>query len=113
MTGRKGKRFCDQYCKSAHQYANRKVKEAFYYKVDRQLKINRKILKKYHHSGISKIRKEELLEAGFNPHFFTHYYKTMHGNLYLFCYEYGFMDLQKDGEPKYLMVNWQDYMAKT
>jgi len=39
-----------------------------------------------------------LIDQGFNPKFFTHYWKNNKGDVYLFCYEYGF-------NPKYALEN--------
>jgi hypothetical protein len=77
------------------------------------LKINRKLLKGFNKSGFTTIRKSELLTHGFNPNFFTHYWKTKKGEVYLFCYDYGFLSLARDGKDKYLIVRWQDYMTSS
>ncbi|WP_031428546.1 DUF2116 family Zn-ribbon domain-containing protein [Flavimarina sp. Hel_I_48] len=112
VKGRSDKRFCSTKCKSMHQYETRQKKEAFYIKVDRQLKINRKVLKGFNKKGLSTLRKSDLYKEGFDPNFFTHYWKNKKGNVYLFVYEYGFLDLSKDGKDKYLLVTWQEYMNK-
>ena len=112
VKGRSDKKFCSVKCKSIHQYENRQKKEAFYIQVDRQLKVNRKILKSFNKKGFSTIRKTDLYKEGFNPNYFTHYWKNKKGGVYLFVYEYGFLNLKKDGKDKYLLVIWQDYMQK-
>tara|TARA_R110002049_G_C9030223_1_gene551978 strand:- start:95 stop:346 length:252 start_codon:yes stop_codon:yes gene_type:complete len=81
--------------------------------VDRQLKINRKLLKKYNRSGYTTIRRSELMAEGFDPKFFTHYWKNQKGDVYLFVYEYGFLKLEDKGKEKYVLVLWQDYMEKS
>jgi len=110
VKGRADKLFCSVQCKSAFQYEKRVNHEMFYFKVDKQLKTNRKILKKFNQSGYTTLRKEKLLEAGFNPRFFTHFWKNQNKQVYLFCYEYGFMEIDQKGIKKYLLVEWQDYM---
>ena len=110
LKGREGKKYCSPSCKSAHQYEVRKIKDAFYLKVDKQLKINRKVLKKYNQSGYTTLRKSVLLNEGFNPKFFTHYWKNSKGQVYLFCYDFGFLHVKKDQKEKYLIVQWQEYM---
>ena len=50
------------------------------------------------------------MQEGFNPKFFTHYWKNKKGQVYLFCYDYGFLDLKDSGKAKYLIVEWQKYM---
>jgi len=56
------------------------------------------------------VRKETLLAEGFNPKNFTGYWKAKNGNLYMFCYEYGFMQSTEKGKDKYVLVQWQNYM---
>ena len=113
LTGRLDKKFCDQYCKSAYHYnRSREEQPKFYNRVDNQLKLNRRILKEYNKAGKATIRSEILLELGFNPKFFTHYWKNQKGDIYLFCYEYGFLKLKEHGRTKYVLVQWQEYMGK-
>lgn len=111
LGGRTDKKFCDSHCKSAYQYKKEKLNpERFYNKVDNQLKLNRKILKEYNKGGKVTIRTSVLLELGFNPNFFTHYWKNQKGEAYLFVYEYGFLRKDENGKDKYVLVTWQDYM---
>jgi len=112
LKGRSDKIYCSTKCKSINQYENRQATEAFYLKVDRQLKINRKILKRYNKSGFTTIRKSELTTEGFDPKFFTHYWKNKKGDVYLFVYEYGFLKTKDIEKDKYVLVTWQDYMNK-
>jgi len=110
IKGRSDKKFCSLKCKSAYQYHKLKTEDTLYYTIDRQLKINRKLLKAYNKSGLSTIRKEKLLAEGFDPKYFTHYWKNKKGQVYLFCYEYGFLYLKENQKKKYLLVTWQEYM---
>ncbi|EMY80595.1 hypothetical protein pgond44_10619 [Psychroflexus gondwanensis ACAM 44] len=112
LKGRSDKKFCSTKCKSIHQYETRQEKEAFYLEVDRRLKTNRKVLKTYNFRGFTTVRKELLINDGFDPNFFTHYWKNSKGDIYLFVYDYGFLDLKKSGKDKYLIVQWQEYMRK-
>ena len=110
LKGRSDKKFCSAKCKSIHQYEQRQETEAFYLKVERQLRINRKLLKRYNKSGFTTIRKSELITQGFEPKFFTHYWKNKKGEVYLFVYEYGFLSKKDNGKEKYVLVTWQNYM---
>ncbi len=110
VKGRSDKVFCSRKCKSIEQYENREKTEGFYLRVDKQLRMNRKVLKKYNKSGYTTIRKQELIEEGFNPKFFTHYWRNKKGEVYLFVYEYGFLSLMNNAKEKYVLVTWQDYM---
>ena len=113
LTGRTDKKYCDLHCKSAYQYQKRKQEpERFYNKVDNQLRLNRKILKEYNKGGKVIVRSDVLFELGFDPNFFTHYWKNKKGDVYLFIYEYGFLKTKERGRDKFLLVKWQDYMSK-
>jgi len=113
LKGRTDKKFCDPYCKSAYHYKLSQVQAPkFYNQVDNQLKLNRKILKKYNKAGKATVRSEILLELGFNPNFFTHYWKNKKGDVYLFVYEYGFLKRKEHGRDKYILILWQGYMGK-
>ena len=111
LKGRSDKRFCDLHCKSTYHY-RRSLEEAprFYNKVDNQLKTNRRILKQYNKAGKATVRSSLLKQEGFNPNFFTHYWKNNKGDVYLFIYEYGFLKKQEHNLEKYILVKWQDYM---
>ncbi|WP_378172667.1 hypothetical protein [Aquimarina sp. SS2-1] len=111
LEGRVGKKFCSSYCRSAFYYQQNKEKEySLFKKIDQQLKTNRKILKNYNRAGLVTIRKGKLIKEGFDPKYFTHYWKNSKGQVYLFCYEYGFLELKDNAKSKYLLVIWQSYM---
>lgn len=107
LIGRSDKKFCSPYCRSSYHYEiNKQNENSLYQKIDRQLKMNRRILKEYNKAGLATVKKEKLLDTGFDPKYFTHYWKNQKQQVYLFCYEYGFLDLQH----KYVLVTYQNYM---
>lgn len=109
LNGRIDQKFCTPYCKSAYHYEQNKQNDISQFKtIDVQLKFNRRILKRYTQSGQSQIKKELLVSDGFDFKYFTHYWKAKNGNVYFFCYEYGYRDL-KDG--KYMLITLQEYMV--
>lgn len=111
LTGRTDKKYCDPQCKSSHQYQREKQKpKRFYNKVDNQIRLNRKLLKEYNRAGKATVRSSILIKEGFNPKFFTHYWKNQKGDVYLFVYEYGFLKRKENGIEKYVLIQWQDYM---
>ena len=113
VKGRTDKIFCSPFCKSSYHYKkNIDCDDNMFIRIDKILKKNRRILKSYNKSGKSTVRKETLLKEGFNPKYFTHYWKGNNNNLYLFCYEYGFMETNVNVNSKYLLVTWQKYMNK-
>jgi len=111
LEGRVDKRFCTPSCKSAFHYQKNQDNEASLYNtIDNQLKRNRRLLKNYNKAGKATIRKETLLAEGFNPKYFTHYWKNKQGDVYLFCFEFGFLERIENGNSKYVLVQWQEYM---
>lgn len=111
LFGRSDKKFCDAHCKSAHQYRKTKLSEpTFYRRVEKQLKLNRSILKNFNKAGKATLRKAKLHDLGFHPKFFTHYWKNSKGDTYLFVYEYGFLRRKEQNIDKYILIKWQDYM---
>ena len=113
LVGRSDKKFCDSYCKSAYHYQKNKEDSInLYAQIDRQLKVNRKILKSFNKAGKATVREQVLREQGFDPNFFTHYWKNAKGDVYLFVYEYGFLTRSENGKKKFILVTWQPYMRK-
>lgn len=111
ITGRSDRKFCSDYCKSNYHYEKKKHQEkSLFKKIDQQLKLNRRLLKDFNKAGKSTIRVEKIIAAGFNPKYFTHYWKNNKRDIYLFCYEYGFLKRTENGKAKYILVQWQDYM---
>lgn len=112
IVGRTDKKYCSIECKRAADYEKRKIEDALFLKIDRQLKTNRKILKKYNRVGKTTLRREELTKEGFDPNYFTNYWKNNKGDVYLFVYDYGFLALKDNQKDKYLIIQWQAYMNK-
>ena len=111
IIGRSDKVFCTPFCKSSYHYKkNLENDNNLFLRIDKILKRNRKILKKFNKAGKATVRKNTILEEGFNPKYFTHYWKGKSNNLYLFCYEYGFMEKKENNKSKYVLVTWQKYM---
>ena len=113
LKGRSDQIYCSTNCKSAAQYENRYIKDETFYKIDRQLRTNRKILKKYNQDGFTTIQSQILLNEGFNPNFFTHFWRNAKNQPYLFCFEFGFRSVTQKNKEKYLLIKWQDYMSST
>ncbi|MFV8839542.1 hypothetical protein [Salinimicrobium soli] len=112
LQGRADKKFCDPHCKSAYHYEKDRRENNFFLKVDRQLKINRKLLRAFNKAGKATVRSQTLIDRGFDPSYFTHYWKNNRGEVYLFVYEYGFLSKIENGKKKYILVTWQPYMEK-
>ncbi|MGB1004793.1 MAG: hypothetical protein ACPGVC_11205 [Salibacteraceae bacterium] len=111
VIGRNDKKFCSSYCKSSYHYQQAKKKEnSLFLKIEKQLKLNRRLLKAYNKAGKATVRKEVLLKDGFNPNYFTNYWKNKRGEVYLFCFEFGFLQKEEHGRSKFVLIKWQNYM---
>jgi hypothetical protein len=109
IKGRTDKKFCDSYCRNSYNNKLLRISEKKIQDINKILRKNRTILKKFNPEGRTTVRKEFLKLEKFNFNYFTHNYTTKTGNIYHFCYEYGYMQLPND---KVLIVNYQQYMNK-
>lgn len=107
LSGRADKRFCDDQCRSNYNHSQRSSSERMIMAVNKQLRLNRKILKTLNPKGMSVVRKEVLADMGYNFHYFTSIYVTKEGNQYQFCYDVGILPLE---ENKIRIVEYQPYM---
>ena len=94
--GRSDKKFCSDGCRSA--YNNRLIggSDKLIRKINRVLKKNRMILQKLNPDGKTTTHRDQLLKAGFDFEYHTSTYTTKDGRQYAFCYEYGYLPLEKD-----------------
>ena len=111
LVGRSDKKFCTTSCKSNYHQERRKQEDSFFFYVQKQLHTNRKILKAYNKTGFTTLRLDMLLEEGFGTKYFTHYWKNKKGEVYFFCFDYGYKKIKTEsGVEKCVLVKWQDYM---
>jgi hypothetical protein len=106
LKGRIDKKFCDDYCRNA--YNNKaKVEESSYVRqINKTLQRNRRILEDLlGKEGMVKQSKSKFIHKGFHFDYHTHQYVNKKGNIYYFCYEYGFLPLEGD---LYLIVKRKD-----
>lgn len=95
LRGRSDKKFCNDYCRNAHNNALKSTEQATVRNVNAILLRNRRIL---HHlvpaEGSARAEREELLLRGFHFRYHTHQYTNGRGAVYHFCYEYGWLELE-------------------
>ncbi|MGQ1787176.1 hypothetical protein [Saccharicrinis sp. GN24d3] len=110
LKGRIDKQFCNAHCKSLYHNRNPNTKEALIRKVNKQLRTNRSALYKACPQGKATVRKEFLTSLGMDFKFLTHTWRSNGGNLYYFCYDYGYtpsVDIRK-----VVVIQQQEYMKK-
>jgi len=96
LIGRIDKKFCSDQCRNTYNNRMNRDETSYMTRINRILRKNRKILKEFNPSGKSKTSRKKMEEAGFNFKYFTHVYKTKEGKVYYFCYEYGYLPLEKN-----------------
>ncbi|WP_443944083.1 hypothetical protein ACJVDH_14315 [Pedobacter sp. AW1-32] len=105
LYGRADKKYCDDACRN--NYNNRqKIEDSTVLKqINACLKKNRLILSRLVPQDKKRVSKEKLQAAGFRFDYHTHVYIAQNGNTYIFCYEYGYLQLA-NGE--FLLVKRDD-----
>ena len=106
--GRSDKKFCSEQCRNTYNNKIKREHEALIIEINKTLRKNRKILKQFNPEGKTTIRKEYLIQSGFDFRYHTHTFITKNNNNYKFCYEYGYLEIDHE---KVLIVNWQPFMS--
>jgi len=97
IRGRTDKRFCNDSCRNAFNNRANSKENDMLNKINNQLRRNRKILKNIlADEKMYKTNKSKLLAEGFAINYHTHRINTSKGHEYIFCYEYGYLDLGHD-----------------
>ena len=95
LHGRADKKFCNDYCRNAYNNNLKAATSTVVRNINNALLKNRRILEAaLGTEEMQKVPKEKLLEQGFQPKFNTHTYTNKKGNVYFFCYEYGYLPLE-------------------
>ncbi|MFN8251131.1 MAG: hypothetical protein U0V75_04555 [Ferruginibacter sp.] len=98
LRGRSDKKFCDDYCRAAFNNELKSAANNLVRNVNNALGKNRRILENMLHEGdmMAKTTRDKLLQAGFQFKYVTHTYKNQKGNIYYYCYEYGYLPLDNN-----------------
>ncbi len=95
IIGRSDKRFCSDYCRSAHYNKINSDANKFMRNTNNLLRKNRRILMQLLSKGFESIHKDQLILSGFRFDYMTHEYRIDNGKPYRFCYEYGYHEKEK------------------
>ena len=103
IKGRSDKKFCDDFCRNTYNNQLKSGDNNYVRSINNSLRRNRRILEELlpETEKMAKTTKEKLLQKGFQFKYSTHSYTNAKGNVYLFCYDYGYLPLEKD---RYLLV---------
>ena len=95
--GRSDKKFCNDWCRSAHNYEVNRCTSTLVHAINLNLRRNRKILQSFLQpmQEMNQVERDNLLVYGFHFMYFTHL-KIVSGATYYFCYDLGYQIITKD-----------------
>ena len=98
VKGRSDKKFCDDYCRAAYNNELKSAANNYIRNVNNALGKNRRILEGLLTEGeqMANANRDKLLQLGFQFKYITHTYTNQKGNVYHFCYEYGYLPLENN-----------------
>lgn len=98
LLGRTDKKFCNDYCRNAFNNQRKLINSGYIRSINNQLLKNRRILESLlpPTEEMSKASKDKLTQLGFVFKYSTHSYVNKKGNVYFFCYDYGYLPLDND-----------------
>ena len=101
IIGRADKKFCSDQCRVSYNNKLNSDETDYMNNVTNILRKNRSILMELNTTGKTKVNRDKLNEKGFDFNYFTSQYVTKEGAIYHFCYEQGYLALDKNW---YLLV---------
>jgi hypothetical protein len=95
--GRVDKKFCSDQCRTTYNNRRKSLENNYIKDVNNTLKKNRRILLHFNPEGKSKVVTRDKLKAkGFNFNYFTSTYTTKDGAQYFYCYDQGYLPIEKE-----------------
>lgn len=103
VKGRTDKKFCDDYCRNNFNNQLKSGSTNLVRNINNALGKNRRILESLIPAAEEtfKTTKEKLLQKSFQFKYITHSYTNKKGDVYFFCYDYGYLPI---GNDWYLLV---------
>lgn len=96
LHGRIDKKFCSDQCRNNYNNKLNRDSNNFIRNIHGLLRKNRRILADLHEEGKIRVHKDALFALGYNFNFFTHIIETSQGNIFHYCFEYGFRETDDD-----------------
>ncbi len=109
--GRVDKKFCSDQCRNTYNNRTQAVQNKYIRKVNYILRKNRRIMEELisnANKNVKRVKRNDLLDKGFNFDYYTNIYSTKTNKYYYFSYEYGYNVLE-DG---YLAIVLRDEYLK-
>jgi len=96
IKGRVDKKFCSDQCRSAYNNRLNSDETSYVRNINNILRKNRRILLELNPDGKNRVSRDKLKVKGFDFQHFTSIYKTKDGAQYFYCYEQGYLPIEKD-----------------
>ena len=106
IIGRADKKFCSDQCRIAYNNKLNSDGTNYVRNVNNILRKNWRILTELNPEGKAKVPSEKLKALGFDFRYFTSIYKTKEGAQYFYCYDQGYLPIEKD---YFLLVIKKDF----
>ncbi len=91
LNGRADKKFCSDLCRNSFNNKLNSDMNNYMRNINNTLRKNRRILADLTPNEKSTVHIDKLTNEGFLFSYYTHLYRTRKGDLYYFCYEYGYI----------------------
>ena len=100
IRGRIDKKFCSDLCRNTYNNKQNSDTNSYIRNINNSLRKNRRILEESLTGDTTRIHKQKLIDKGFNFSYYTNQSTTKNNHTYTFCYEFGYLPLDKD----YLLI---------
>lgn len=101
IIGRADKKFCSDQCRISYNNKLNSDETNYVRNVNNILRKNRRILMELNTTGKTRVSRTRMAEKGFDFGHFTSLYTTKEGAQYCYCYEHGYLPVDKN---YYLLV---------
>ena len=105
LHGRADQKFCSDQCRNAFNNKQLGISNSTIRRINRILKKNQAVLSGINTKGKMTVSESDLLKKGFNFNDFTHLFITHQGRTYHFCYDQGYIKVDRD---KVLLIRNQE-----
>lgn len=96
IRGRVDKKFCSDLCRNSFNNKVNSDSNNYVRNINNALRKNRRILEENLQGEKTTVPKHKLTSKGFDFNFHTNVVVTKNNHTYIFCYEYGYLPLEKD-----------------
>lgn len=98
LKGRPDKKFCCDACRNSYNNKQNSDHVNLVRNINNILRRNRRLLEEIMIPGrrTNKCLKQRLTDAGFDFRYYTHQYKNTRGQVYHFCYDHGYLQLEDE-----------------